>query len=165
MCQPDAQSNPVRCNQAVESDVTVELQTAAEALQYPRLMLNSPMNGVGEDHARSRRAASRSVTSGQNAEVSILAFWPQSWTPGPEIEVGATAPVFERISTLPVPSASSQGPQCSGTMAADATHGSGQSLLAALARRAHRQHGKPDGAPATMRRPRRPENRHQRCRT
>lgn len=62
--QLDARPDPVRCDQAVVSGIAVDLQDAAKALQDPFGMLPAATGGIGEDHARWRRAAPRSVIAG-----------------------------------------------------------------------------------------------------
>src|SRR5690606_7792069 len=68
----DAGADAIRRNQAVVSGIAVDLQDATKALQYPFGMLSAPTGGIGEDHARWRRAAPRSVVAGQRPEVSGL---------------------------------------------------------------------------------------------
>ena len=81
--QLDARTDPVRCDQAVVSGIAVDLQDAAEALQYPFGVLSSPTGGVGEGYARRQCAAPRSVVASQSPEVSGLGL------SGPGVEDGA----------------------------------------------------------------------------
>jgi len=50
--QLDVRTDPVRCDQAVVSGISIDLQDAAKALQYPLGMLSAATRGIGEDHAR-----------------------------------------------------------------------------------------------------------------
>ncbi len=65
-------AGPIRsgCDQAVVSGIAVDLQDAAEALQYPFGMLPAPTGGIGEDNTRWSRAAPGSIIAGKRPEVS-----------------------------------------------------------------------------------------------
>lgn len=87
----DAGADAVRCNQAVVSGITADLQDAAKALQYPFGMLSAPTGGIGEDHARWRRAAPRPVVAGKRPKVSGLSL------SGPRVEDRDTGLVHEEF--------------------------------------------------------------------
>lgn len=109
MCQLDARTDPVRCDQAVVSAVAVRransppdclltlltLQDAAKALLAAFGMLSAPTGGVGEDHAWWCRTTPGPVIADQGPEVSgpspccsnqwrsmARFFWPPDRGPG-----------------------------------------------------------------------------------
>lgn len=60
----DVRTDPVRCDQAVVSGISIHLQDATEALQYPFSMLPAATVGTGEGQPRaspSRSASQRRI--------------------------------------------------------------------------------------------------------
>lgn len=91
ICKLDARTDPVRCNQSVVSGIAVDLQNAAEALQYPFGMLPTPTGGIGEGNARWCCAAPWPVIAGERLEVSGLRL------SRPRVEDRRTGLIYEQL--------------------------------------------------------------------